>query len=66
MIKFWLDQRTYFCQDPVVEKCYYTPPFNKISTDGMIDLSFGMWFDGMYKSKDVKINIYVLNKGFKI
>lgn len=66
MIKFWIYRGDCFYQDPVVEKYYSTLPFNKISSNGSVDLSFGMWFDGMYKPSDVRINRSILDKGFKI
>lgn len=71
MIKFWLDQTTCFYQDPVIDKYYpafYIPfPLNEISNNGTIDLSSAIWgFDDMHIPRDVKITIYVLNRGFKI
>ena len=65
MINFWVYREDCFCLDPLIERYYHILPFNKISTDGMVDLSFGMWFDDKFGG-DIKVTIYILDKGYKI
>ncbi len=65
MITFWVYRGDCFYWDPLIEK-YYNMPLNKISTDGMVDLSFGMGFNILGRPRDIKVTVYILDKGYKV